>query len=231
MPGGEESAVPLAARPRTVTLTSPPATPTEAAAREELGRTGRPLVVDLDGSLVCTDTLIECILVLARRPLSLLRALSALRHGKARLKQALALAADLDAGRLPYHRELLAYLRGERARGRLLVLATGADRKTAQAVAQHLDLFDRVLASDGRTNLTGRTKLAAIRDSLDGAPFSYVGNSRADLAVWREAATGICVNARPRVARAAARATVIERSFVAESGWPAMLLRTIRGRP
>ena len=163
-------------------------------------------------------------------PLALLRALLALRHGKARLKQALALAADLDAGRLPYNRALITYLRDERAQGRLLVLATGADCKTAQAVARHLDLFDRVLASDGRTNLTGRAKLAAIQDSLGGAPFSYVGNSRADLAVWREAATGICVNASPLLARAAARATVIERSFAAESGWPAMLSRAIHRR-
>jgi hypothetical protein len=201
-----------------------------AARREAPSSIGRPLVVDLDGSLVCTDTLLECVLVLARRPLRLLFALSALRHGKARLKEALAETADLDAGLLPYNRELLAYLRAERARGRLLVLATGADRKTAEAVARHLELFDRVLASDGRTNLTGRAKLAAIRGSVGGIPFTYIGNSRVDLAVWREAASAICVNTRPRVVRAAARATVIERSFTAETGWPAALWRTIRPR-
>ena len=204
--------------------------PTSAARREPSSLLGRPLVVDLDGSLVCTDTLFECILVLVRHPLRLLFALSALRHGKARLKEALAAAADLDAGRLPYNRELLAYLRAERARGRLLVLATGADRKMAEAVARHLDLFDRVLASDGRTNLTGRAKLAAIRGSIGGIPFTYIGNSRVDLAVWREAASGICVNTRPRVARAAARATVIERSFAAETAWPAALWRAIQPR-
>ena len=205
-------------------------TPISAARRDAPSPIGRPLVVDLDGSLVCTDTLFECVLVLARHPVRLLVALSALRHGKARLKEALAAAADLDAGLLPYNRELLAYLRAERARGRLLVLATGADRKTAEAVAQHLDLFDRVLASDGRTNLTGRAKLAAIQGSVGGSPFTYIGNSRVDLAVWCEAASAICVNTRPRVARAAARATVIERSFAAETGWPAALWRAIQPR-
>lgn len=205
-------------------------TPTSAARRDASSPIGRPLVVDLDGSLVCTDTLLECVLVLARHPLRLLFALSALRHGKARLKEALAATADLDAGFLPYNRELLAYLRAERARGRLLVLATGADRRTAEAVARHLDLFDRVLASDGRTNLTGRAKLAAIQGSVGGTPFTYIGNSRVDLAVWRAAASGICVNARPRVARAAARATVIECSFAAETGWPAALWRALRPR-
>ena len=204
--------------------------PISAARRDGPSPSDRPLVVDLDGSLVSTDTLFECVLVLARHPLRLLVALSALRHGKARLKEALAAAADLDAGLLPYNRELLAYLRAERARGRLLVLATGADRMMAEAVARHLDLFDRVLASDGQTNLTGRAKLAAIQGSVGGTPFTYIGNSRVDLAVWRDAASGICVNARPRVARAAARATVIERSFAAETGWPAALWRAIRPR-
>jgi phosphoserine phosphatase len=205
--------------------------PLSGARREDPSPIGRPLVVDLDGTLVAIDTLIFCVLAVARRPLSLMRALFALRHGKARLKQALAAAADLEPALLPYNRELVAYLREQRARGRLLVLATGADRKTAEAVARHLDLFDRVLASDGRTNLTRRAKLAAICASIGGAPFTYVGNSRADLAVWCGAASGICVNAPRRVARAAARATVIERSFSAEAGWIAALLRAIRPHP
>jgi 4-hydroxybenzoate polyprenyltransferase len=203
------------------------------AARQDQDRdvppvTRRPLIVDLDGSLVRTDTLLECVLVLLKRPLLLWRALLVLRFGKARCKQALAAAAELDVAALPYNREVVAYLREQQAAGRMLVLATGADRSTAEAVAQHLDLFDAVLASDGRANLTGRAKLAAIRDSIGGMPFSYIGNSRADLAVWCAAETGICVNARAGVARAAAQATMIERSFASDNGWLRPLLRAIR---
>jgi phosphoserine phosphatase len=188
----------------------------------------RPLVVDMDGSLVRADTSLWCALTLASRPLALLRALIAGRHGRARLKQELAAAASLDPALLPYHSGLLGYLRDARAAGRPLVLATGADRRIAAAVARHLGLFDIVLGSDGHTNLTGHAKLAAIRIALGAGPFDYVGNSRADLAVWGDAERGICVNARPRVARAAARATTIERTFAAEASRLPPLLRAFR---
>lgn len=199
-----------------------------AAGQQAAAPARRPLIVDLDGSLVRTDTLLECLLALMKRPIALCRALLAGRHGRARLKQEVVAAAEFDAAHLPYNGAVLEYLRQQQAEGRPLVLATGADRKAAQSVAQHLDLFDQVLASDGRTNLTGRAKLAAIRDSLGGAPFTYVGNSRVDLAIWCEAETAVCVNTRRRVGRAAQRVTVIERTFAAETAWPASLLRAMR---
>jgi len=187
-------------------------------AAETPRNSGPPVVVDLDGTLVVTDTTLLCMLVLRRRPLRLLQALSRLPRGRAAVKARLAAAAGLDPTLLPYNNELLLYLRELRAAGRMLLLATGADRRIADAVAHHLGLFEAVLASDGRTNLTGRRKLAAIAQYLGGAAFAYIGNSRADLAIWSEAASGVCVNARPRVARAAAHATRIERQFVRHSG-------------
>jgi phosphoserine phosphatase len=191
-------------------------------------KVGRPLVVDLDGSLVRTDTTLTCAMLLVTRPRAMLRALGNWRHGRARLKQALASTAALDPACLPYDHRLLAYLRDARAAGRKLVLATGADQQIAAAVAQHLALFDVVLASDGRTNLTGRAKLAAIRALLGGDCFTYVGNSRADLPIWQAAAGCICVNARPTVTRAAARLATIERSFPPEAAWLRSLLRALR---
>lgn len=189
---------------------------------------GGPLVVDLDGSLIRTDTTVENLLAAAKRPRLLLRALLAWRHGRARLKQEMAAAVEFDPAALPYNEPLLAYLREQHAAGRVLVLATGADRTTAEAVARHLGLFDLVLASDGQVNLTGRAKLAAIRDSVGDAPFTYVGNSRTDLRVWHDAAGAICVGVRPRVARAAAQATTIERSFASGERRVRALIRALR---
>jgi 4-hydroxybenzoate polyprenyltransferase/phosphoserine phosphatase len=200
--------------------TEPPSTPGSLLAEG-------PLVVDLDGSLVRTDTTFECALALLRRPFLLCQTLLALRHGRARFKQELAITAVLDAAQLPYHRELLSFLREQQALGQVLVLATGADHRIADAVAQHLDLFDTVLASDGQVNLTGRAKLAAIREHVGPGPFTYIGNSAKDVAVWSAATSAICVNARPGVARAAARVTRVERSFAAPARL-ALLLRALR---
>jgi hypothetical protein len=182
-----------------------------------------PLFVDLDGTLLRTDTTVAGILALIGRPLRLVSGLCALRFGKAALKQKIAAAAALDAALLPYNDELVALLRREAATGRLLVLATGADQRVAAAVADHLGLFHDVLASDGIVNLTGRAKLDAIRRMIGDRPFAYAGNERKDLAIWREAESAILVDVSGSLRRRASAATRIEMIFGAKPGWTAAL--------
>ena len=119
-------------------------------------------------------------------------------------------------------------LRVEAVSGRSLILATGADRKIASAVADHLGIFDAVLASDGDINLTGVTKLRAIREMVGDRPFSYVGNDRKDLQIWRDAQSGIVVNAPAFVERKAAETTRIEAATARRTSWLNGLLRAIR---
>jgi hypothetical protein len=184
-----------------------------------------PLFVDLDGTLVRTDTTALCLLALLGRPLRLVSGLLALRFGKAAMKQKVAAAAPLDAALLPYNEELVSLLRREAAAGRSLVLATGADRRVAASVADHLGLFEAVLASDGAVNLTGPAKLEAIRRMIGDRSFAYAGNERKDLAIWRAAESAILVNVSESLRRAASAATRIETIFAAESGWRAQLRR------
>ena len=139
------------------------------------------LCIDLDGTLVKSDTLVDSALALARyRPEMLLRIPGWLLQGKAALKQHITSAVSLDVAHLPYNRELLQYLEQQHATGRQIYLATAADSVLAQRVADHLGLFDGVLASDGVLNLAGSNKLAAFRQAF-GENFCYIGNALPDL--------------------------------------------------
>ncbi|MCA9782742.1 MAG: UbiA family prenyltransferase [Candidatus Cloacimonetes bacterium] len=165
-------------------------------------RRSTPLYVDLDGTLVRSDTFIDTLFMLLRRQPWLLPMLALwLRGGRARLKREVARRLVPDPALWPWVPELLDWLRGQAASGRKLILATASDRAVAESVAAHLGIFTRVLASDGRTNRRAGAKLAAIREELGGAPFAYAGNSRDDLHLWRDAAECICVNLPASVER------------------------------
>jgi 4-hydroxybenzoate polyprenyltransferase len=140
-----------------------------------------PLCVDLDGTLVKSDTLVDTIIVLARQnPRSVLQFPAWIATGKASFKRKVSSLAALDVIHLPYNQELLEYLRQQHAAGREIYLATGADTQLAERVAAHLGIFAGVLASDGSINLTGKNKLAAFQSRfVDG--FSYIGNARPDV--------------------------------------------------
>jgi 4-hydroxybenzoate polyprenyltransferase len=141
----------------------------------------RPLCVDLDGTLVKSDTMMDSALLLIRtRPLTAVRAPLWALKGKAFFKAKLSSLVSLDVANLPYNAALLTYLEAARADGRKLYLATGADGVVAEGVAAHLGIFVEVLASDGQTNLTGHNKLASLRQRFESG-FDYIGNSRADL--------------------------------------------------
>lgn len=171
------------------------------------------LVVDLDGTLTHTDTLVESSLKYLRRsPLNLLRLPWLLLRGRAAFKRAIAAEVRLDATRLPYNAELLAWLRSEKVAGRQVVLATAADASIASSVAGHLGCFDQVLGSDGRRNLRGADKLALIRETV-GDDFVYAGDHRADLPIWRAARAAVLVDVSPRVVRALRGGPPIEREF------------------
>jgi len=141
-----------------------------------------PLCVDLDGTLVKSDTLADSLCVLARtHPAALLRLPGWLLGGKARLKREVSAHAPLDAAHLPYNETLIVYMREQAASGRPLYISTGADQRLANGVAQHLGLFDGVFSSDGVTNLTGGAKLRLLESRFGRGGFAYVGNSRKDL--------------------------------------------------
>jgi 4-hydroxybenzoate polyprenyltransferase len=188
-----------------------------------------PLCVDLDGTLVATDTLWESFLGCMRRhPLELLRIPAWLARGRPALKRGLARAAGLQPGSLPFRAEVVEYLKAARAEGRPVVLATASDRLVAEAVASHLGLFDAVLATDGERNLKGARKREALETAFGRDGFEYLGDSAADLPVWEAAGRASCVGLSPaQEARVSAR-TPIARRFAAPRAGLRTWLRALR---
>jgi 4-hydroxybenzoate polyprenyltransferase len=187
------------------------------------------LCVDLDGTLVKSDTLVDATLYLARHhPLALLRLPGWLVQGKAALKQHIAAAAHLDAAHLPYNRELLQYLEQQQTTGRPIYLTTAADASIAHRAAAHLGLFSGVLASDGVLNLSGHNKLAAFRQHF-GDNFSYIGNSLADLPLLTQCIEPMVANPTPGLRSALRRSNITPvRSFVEKTSPFKAWLKAIR---
>lgn len=178
--------------------------PIPLASESQASPSTTAMYVDLDGTLLSTDMLWETICFLVcREPLRALSLPFWLFRGKAGFKQEIAQRVSFDPALLPYRREVLDYLRAQKAQGRRLVLATASHQSVANPIAAHLGLFDAVLASDGETNLCAETKLDAIRRDCDQGPFEYLGNDARDIPIWQHASISTLVQPSRRAAAAA----------------------------
>jgi 4-hydroxybenzoate polyprenyltransferase/phosphoserine phosphatase len=171
-----------------------------------------PLVVDLDGTLTPIDTLAESVVKLVKQsPLNLVRLALSLFKGKAAFKRFVARSSTFAPETIPYRESLLDYLKNERERGRLLVLATASHKAVAEKVSTHLGIFDEVIATD-IINLKGKNKLDAIRGAI-GEDFVYAGDSKADLPIWEAAKAAVLVCASDTTSEAVRQIRPIEAEF------------------
>jgi 4-hydroxybenzoate polyprenyltransferase len=188
----------------------------------------RPLCVDLDGTLIKSDSLFDAVCQFLRRnPFGFWQLGRWLAVGRARLKAEVASQAPLDPAELPYNAELLQFLHAEHRRGRQIYLTTGADGPLAERVAAHLDIFDGVLASDGVTNLTSVLKLDLLKERF--GEFDYIGNSRADLPLLANARQAMVANPTPALRIALHQGHIpVARTFLHKQPLAPTLLKAIR---
>lgn len=197
--------------------------PAKAAGEHEL------VYVDLDGSLIHSDLLLESALAYVRRhPWRALNLLLWAARGPAYLKARLAESFELDASTLPYHGELIDYLRSEAAKGRRIVLATASNERLAHKVADHLGIFGAVLASSDSHNLKGANKHDAIAAHCGGVPYAYVGNDASDVHIWKHAHAAVLVNASASTRARARQTSAIAADFPAQPASLKTYLRAIR---
>jgi 4-hydroxybenzoate polyprenyltransferase len=171
----------------------------------KLARVSSPvLCVDLDGTLIRGNALWECVLVLLKtRPAILLLLPFWLLKGRAYLKQQIASRVTLDPARLPYREQVLELIQEEKNNARRIALVTAADRRIAETIAGYIGLFDEVHASDGQLNLKGPNKAAFLARHFSATGFEYVGDSAADVEVWRKSRGAYVVGTQLRADQAA----------------------------
>lgn len=187
-----------------------------------------PLCVDLDGTLLKSDLLFESLLALARtRFLSLLLVPFWCLKGRLRLKNELVKRVTPDVTLLPYRQEVLDWLGREKTAGRKLVLVTGTHERLARAVAEHLGLFDEVIATTATLNLVRSAKRDALVQRF-GDGYDYAGDSKVDLPVWASARQAIVVAARPAVERAARAHGNVTRSIPHPGTGVGTVVRAVR---
>lgn len=187
-----------------------------------------PLVIDLDGTLTLTDTLLESIIQLGKQhPFDLLKLPFWLMKGRSCFKANIANRSTLSVINLPYRSNLLDYLRDQKQTGRQLILATAANSSIADAVAEHLGLFDTVLSSSQYCNLKSTEKLIAIQQAI-GTQFVYAGDSKADLPIWQAAQAAILVNTSNNISNTVRKSTPIEQEFPGDKLDIKLWLKAIR---
>ncbi len=154
-----------------------------------------PIVVDLDDTLARTDFFYESLLKFIKlNPLNFFRAVIWLMtKGKAHLKSKIAETVTLDVSLIPYNEKVISYIETKKQHNHPIILATATHRVFAQAVANHLNLFDQVFATDARENLKGDNKEKKLIKTFGERGFVYVGDSYADLKVWRSAKSAVVV--------------------------------------
>ncbi|NBD29959.1 MAG: UbiA family prenyltransferase [Alphaproteobacteria bacterium] len=183
---------------------------------------GKPLVVDADGTLLRTDMLLECAWKgLGTDPHGMLRAVGRL-PDRAAFKAELARIAPLRIDLLPVHEEVVALVERAKAEGREVVLASASDRALVEPLARRFG-FDRVFASNGGENLKGAAKARALVEAYGEQGFDYAGNDVSDMEIWRHADHAIVVG------KAGGAAQKLDAPTRIDGGWtPRALVKALR---
>ena len=172
-----------------------------------------PLVVDLDGTLIKTDVLIETInKLILHNFFNIFKILFWLIKGRLFLKNKLADNISLDFKNFPFNQKLLDWLIAEKNNGRKIYLATASHEKVAKSLVEHLNLFDDVYATDSSQNLKGHQKAKLLREKFPKG-FDYIGNSFADMPIFMEAKASILVTGSQKLINNVKNKTKISKIF------------------
>ena len=193
---------------------------------------GVPLVVDVDGSLIRGNLLIEGIArLLSVSPRNLFAlpfwlAVS-MAKGQAGLKRRIAQSVSLPPDTLALNPAVLEEIAAAKAEGRAVWLASASDACAVAPLVKTVGA-EGCLVSKGRTHLAGEARAAALVARFDENGFDYIGNERRDLAVWKRARRAIGVGLAAGLARNVRALDSEARFLPGLDGGPLDRLRALR---
>ena len=159
-----------------------------------------PVCVDLDGTLISEDVTLWSIKnYVLKNPFNFFKAFFWLLSGRANVKRQIALRieSEFDASEFTYNKKLLTFIAEKKSEGHKIFLATASDEILANKVADFLNIFDGIFASNPAVNLRAEAKADALATIFGEKGFIYAGNSIYDVPVWRRSAESILVNPTP----------------------------------
>ncbi len=164
------------------------------------------MVIDLDDTLIRTDTLFTLLVkCLRQRPLYFFVLIKELLLcGRSALKNRLSAEFPIDTETLPYRSSIINLCTEHKSKSPLnkVILASAADQSIVNNVAIKLNFFDISLGSTRELNLKSAKKLEAIQKIIQNQPFTYVGDSSADIPIWKVSSRGILINPSTKVVQA-----------------------------
>ena len=188
---------------------------TDTIINKEASSPPPPIMVDLDGTLLSTDSLFEIFIYnFFKSPIQSIKALIfLLTKGKAEFKYQLFGVGFPNLENLPKNNLFLRYLRQQFSTGRELHLITAADYRVAKKIGEHLGIFSSIHGSLPRMNLKGKNKAKYIRDNLT-SEYIYAGDSKSDLHIWKDCKRAILVGKNKSLEKELNRQSVlIEEKF------------------
>jgi 4-hydroxybenzoate polyprenyltransferase len=147
-----------------------------------------PLVVSVDDTLVASDLNHEAALqFIARYPFRLYRLALWLATGKGTLTTWLADRINPGIETIPLRAEVLTLVRAAQASGRPVYLASVADRRYIEQLAQRIGGIAGIFDIEADASLSGEGKEAQLITAFGIKGYDYIGDRPVDFAAWRSA--------------------------------------------
>ena len=142
------------------------------------------LCVDLDGTLIRSDSLWELILrALRHNPFYILLIPILLIKGKCLLKQRLSEKFGKFIKNLPFNSDVISYIVKRKKSGDKIWLVTACNEHLAKSISEKTGLFDGLYGSYDSIHIRGEKKTAFSKSNLSVRNFVNISNTFTDIPV------------------------------------------------